>query len=97
MLALLTDTIIRLVGEHGYVAIFILMLLDSACVPFPSEVTLLFGGALTTTAFMGAGQELSLVAVVFWAMAGTSSAPGSPTGWGTRAAGPRSTGSAGTS
>jgi membrane protein DedA with SNARE-associated domain len=34
-------------------------------------VTLLFGGALTTTAFMGAGQELSLVAVVFWAMAGT--------------------------
>jgi membrane protein DedA with SNARE-associated domain len=71
VLALLTDTIIRLVSEHGYVAIFILMLLDSACVPFPSEVTLLFGGALTTTAVMGAGQEFSLVAVVFWAMAGT--------------------------
>jgi membrane protein DedA with SNARE-associated domain len=71
VLALLTDTIIRLVAEHGYVAIFILMLLDSACVPFPSEVTLLFGGALTSTAFMGAGQEFSLVAVVFWAMTGT--------------------------
>src|SRR5207247_1914059 len=62
---------IRLVSEHGYLAIFVLMLLDSACVPFPSEVTLLFGGALTSTAFIGAGQELSLVAVVFWAMAGT--------------------------
>ena len=71
MLALLTDTIVRLVSEHGYAAIFLLMLLDSACVPFPSEVTLLFGGALTTAAVMGAGQEFSLVAVVFWAMAGT--------------------------
>ena len=71
MLALLTDTIIRLVSEHGYLAIFALMLLDSACVPFPSEVTLLFGGALTSTAFVGAGQELSLVGVVLWAMAGT--------------------------
>jgi len=71
VLALLTDTIIRLVSEHGYLAIFVLMLLDSACVPFPSEVTLLFGGALTSTAVVGAGQELSLVGVVFWAMAGT--------------------------
>ena len=71
MLALLTDTIIRLVSEHGYLAIFVLMLLDSACVPFPSEVTLLFGGALTSTAFVGAGQELSLVGVVFWAIVGT--------------------------
>ena len=71
MLALLTDTIIRLVSEHGYLAIFALMLLDSACVPFPSEVTLLFGGALTSTVFAGVGQELSLVGVVSWAMAGT--------------------------
>ena len=71
MLALLTDTIIRLVSEHGYLAIFVLMLLDSACVPFPSEVTLLFGGALTSTLVVGAGQELSLVGVVFWAIVGT--------------------------
>jgi len=71
VLALLTDTIIRLVSEHGYLAIFVLMLLDSACVPFPSEVTLLFGGALTSTLVVGAGQELSLVGVVFWAIAGT--------------------------
>ena len=41
-----------------------LMLLESACVPFPSEVTMLFGGALTTTAFAGAGNELGFWAVV---------------------------------
>jgi membrane protein DedA with SNARE-associated domain len=40
------------------------MLLESACVPFPSEVTMLFGGALTTTAFAGAGNELGFWAVV---------------------------------
>ena len=32
------------VTSYGYIAIFILMLLESACVPFPSEVTMLVGG-----------------------------------------------------
>ncbi|HVF52140.1 MAG TPA: DedA family protein [Actinomycetota bacterium] len=32
------------ITEYGYLAIFILMLLESACVPFPSEVTMLIGG-----------------------------------------------------
>jgi len=40
------------------------MLVESACIPFPSEVTMLFGGALTTTAFAGAGNELELWAIV---------------------------------
>jgi membrane protein DedA with SNARE-associated domain len=40
------------------------MLLESACVPIPSEVTMLFGGALTTAAFAGAGNELDLWAVI---------------------------------
>ena len=44
------------------------MLLESACIPIPSEVTMLFGGALTTAAFAGAGNELTLVGVV---LAGT--------------------------
>lgn len=55
-------------GDHGLLAIFVLMLLESACVPIPSEITMLFGGALTTTAFAGAGNELDFWAVV---MAGT--------------------------
>jgi membrane protein DedA with SNARE-associated domain len=71
LLAQLSDTMTRLIVEHGYLAIFILMLLDSACIPFPSEITLLFGGALTSAEFIGAGQELSLVAVILAAMAGT--------------------------
>ena len=40
------------------------MLLESACVPIPSEVTMLFGGALTTAAFAGSGNELDLWAVI---------------------------------
>lgn len=32
------------VVEYGYTAIFLLMLVESACIPFPSEVTMLVGG-----------------------------------------------------
>lgn len=71
MLAQLSDSMTKLIVEHGYLAIFVLMLLDSACIPFPSEITLLFGGALTSTAFIGAGQELSLLGVILAAIAGT--------------------------
>ncbi len=34
----------RLVVDYGYAAIFVLMLAESACIPFPSEVTMLVGG-----------------------------------------------------
>ena len=63
MLALFTDFITKHVISSGYAAVFVLMLLESACVPIPSEVTMLVGGALTTAAFAGAGNELNLVAV----------------------------------
>jgi LPXTG-motif cell wall-anchored protein len=32
------------VQSYGYVAVFLLMLAESACIPFPSEVTMLVGG-----------------------------------------------------
>ncbi len=64
MLALFTDTVTNALAEYGYLAIFVLMLLESACIPIPSEVTMLFGGALTTAAFAGAGNELTMVGVV---------------------------------
>jgi membrane protein YqaA with SNARE-associated domain len=32
--------------NYGYLAIFVLMLAESACIPVPSELTMLFGGAL---------------------------------------------------
>jgi membrane protein DedA with SNARE-associated domain len=34
----------RWVTDYGYVAIFLLMLAESACIPFPSEVTMLVAG-----------------------------------------------------
>lgn len=32
------------ITHYGYIAIFLLMLAESACIPFPSEVTMLVGG-----------------------------------------------------
>ena len=59
----ITDTI----RDYGYVAIFVLMLLESACIPIPSEVTMLFGGALANEAFFAAvgstEEPLSFIAV----------------------------------
>lgn len=31
-------------ADYGYAAVFVLMALESACIPFPSEVTMLVGG-----------------------------------------------------
>jgi membrane protein DedA with SNARE-associated domain len=35
--------------SYGYLAIFLLMLAESACIPFPSEVTMLVGGWYSAT------------------------------------------------
>ena len=60
---LITDTIL----EYGLVAVFVLMLLESACIPVPSEVTMLFGGALANAGFVAGigaeGRHLNFVAV----------------------------------
>ncbi len=70
MLAILNDFITNLIGDYGYLAVFFLMVLESACIPVPSEVTMLFGGALASTAFAGAGNELDLVTVALVGTAG---------------------------
>lgn len=49
MLDALHDLITRSVGDWGYVAIFVLMTLESACVPIPSEITMPFGGLLAAS------------------------------------------------
>ncbi len=63
MLALFTHVVTEEIARYGYLAIFVLMLLESACVPIPSEVTMLFGGALASAGFAGPEHELSFVAV----------------------------------
>ena len=40
----LVELMERWVVDYGYLAIFLLMLAESACIPFPSEVTMLVGG-----------------------------------------------------
>lgn len=48
MLEWLEHVITTYLGEYGYQAVFVLMLLESACIPIPSEVTMVFGGFLVS-------------------------------------------------
>jgi membrane protein DedA with SNARE-associated domain len=68
LLALLTEFVTEEIAQYGLVAVFVLMVLESACIPIPSEVTMLFGGALTTASFLAPEQQLDFWAVV---LAGT--------------------------
>jgi len=52
------------IARYGYLAIFLLMVLESACIPIPSEVTMLFGGALVTAPFLAPEQQLEFWLVV---------------------------------
>jgi membrane protein DedA with SNARE-associated domain len=62
-----TELITQTILDYGYIAVFVLMLLESACIPIPSEVTMLFGGALANAAFVAdvvpGGRPLNLVVV----------------------------------
>ena len=64
------DFITNAVGDHGYVAVFVLMAVGSACIPIPSEIVMLFGGALASAGF-AAGNQLDLVVVSLMGVAGT--------------------------
>jgi membrane protein DedA with SNARE-associated domain len=52
------------IGAYGYVAIFILMVAESACIPVPSELTMPLGGALAAGAVPGVHLSLALVIAV---------------------------------
>jgi membrane protein DedA with SNARE-associated domain len=49
IIAFFTNWIIQTISSTGYVGIFILMALESALIPIPSEVTMPFAGYLVTT------------------------------------------------
>jgi membrane protein DedA with SNARE-associated domain len=69
VLEALTEFITGTVADYGYLAVFVLMALESACIPIPSEVTMLFGGALASEGFAGDAQ-LSLVGVTIAGVVG---------------------------
>jgi membrane protein DedA with SNARE-associated domain len=48
----------HLISQYGYLAVFVLMLAESACIPIPSELTMMFGGALAAGAVAGAHPSL---------------------------------------
>src|ERR1700744_4919088 len=51
------------ITQYGYLAVFLLMLAESACIPVPSEVIMLLGGALAAGAVAGAHPSLAGVIV----------------------------------
>jgi len=61
------------VASNGYLAVFLLMALSSACIPIPSEIVMLFGGALASATFAATQhvQPLSFVAVSLIGVAGS--------------------------
>jgi membrane protein DedA with SNARE-associated domain len=76
----------QFIASYGYLAIFVLMVAESACIPVPSEVTMVFGGALAAGAVAGAHLNLALVIAV--GVAGNVA--GSYIAWGVGAYGGRS-------
>ena len=58
----------HLIATYGYVAVFVLMVAESACMPVPSELIMTFGGAVAAGAV--AGTRLNLVAVIAAGVAG---------------------------
>lgn len=58
MIEVLSGFIIHLIGSIGYLGIFVLMTLESALIPLPSEVTMPFSG------FLVSKGEFSFVMVV---------------------------------
>ena len=51
----------QFIAAYGVAAVFVLMVAESACLPVPSELVMLFGGALSAGAVAGARPGLVLV------------------------------------
>lgn len=63
--------VVSQISRHGYLAVFVLMVLESACIPIPSEAVMLFGGALASGAVSaGVHSHLNVVAVALCGTAG---------------------------
>ena len=64
MLTSLSNWITRTIADHGLAAVFGLMLLESACLPVPSEVIMLYAGYLVSAG------KLDLISAVAAGVAG---------------------------
>ena len=61
------------ITQYGYLAVFVLMLAESACIPVPSEVIMMLGGALAAGAVAGVHPSLAgiIIAGVLGNVAGS--------------------------
>ena len=64
MLEFLTDT----VASNGYLAVFVMMAIGSACIPIPAEIVLAFGGALASAGFAEQALRDPSKQLTFWAV-----------------------------
>ncbi|MCL2395593.1 MAG: DedA family protein [Acidimicrobiaceae bacterium] len=63
--------VVTQIDRHGYLAVLLLMTLESACIPIPSEAIMLFGGALAGGLVVaGVHLHLSVVGVALAGAAG---------------------------
>ena len=88
----MTELITKTILDYGYLAVFVLMVLESACIPIPSEVTMLLGGALANATFVAsvAGDEQHHLNFVLVGLAGAvGNLVGSWIAWGVGYAGGR--------
>jgi membrane protein DedA with SNARE-associated domain len=68
----------HLIATYGYLAVFVLMVAESACLPVPSELIMTFAGALAAGAVPG--TSLNLIGVIVAGVAGN--VVGSYIAWG---------------
>jgi membrane protein DedA with SNARE-associated domain len=54
----IVDRCTTAIGDHGWSAVFLLMVLESACIPIPSEVIMLFAGFLVSQHQMGFAEAV---------------------------------------
>ena len=58
LLQALTDAVTTFIADNGTSAVFVLMLLESACIPVPSEVIMLYAGYLVSIDEMTLAQAI---------------------------------------
>lgn len=64
ILAKIASLVIKIISDSGYFGITVLMAVESACIPVPSEIIMPFAGFLTISG------KLYFLSVVFWGAVG---------------------------
>src|ERR1041385_4676523 len=69
IIGILSSFIVATISSMGYLGVIILMAIESACIPLPSEIIMPFAGALAVPA-VASLHNTSLLSLYFVAIAG---------------------------